>query len=79
MAPIAMAALPTMLSGCLFIGLYGVGAVSAMTVFAGVAGVWLSRVTRSRRLFAALTLTTAVFSVAFGVSSSWPANVQLLR
>jgi len=79
MAAIAMAALPTMLSGCLFLGLYGVGAMSAMAVCAGVAGVWLSRITRSRCLFAALTLATGVFSVGFGVSSSWPAIVQLLK
>jgi hypothetical protein len=79
MAAIAMAALPIMLSGCLFLGLYGVGAMSAMATFAGVAGVSLSRLTRNPRLFAGLTFAGGVFSVALGVSSSWPAVSHLLR
>jgi hypothetical protein len=79
MAAMAMAALPTMLSGCIFLGLYGVGAMSAMTVFAGVAGASLSRVTCSRRVISGLTLATGVFSVAFGLVASWPAVGQLLK
>jgi len=75
---LVMAELPTMPARLLFMALFGVGSIAAMSVVSGLAGVPLARLGRRPALARAVFATAGAASAALGVTWGWIAVARML-
>ncbi|HEY8038787.1 MAG TPA: hypothetical protein VIF15_03305 [Polyangiaceae bacterium] len=73
LAAIVLSRMPSPLAGLVYMAVYGGGAMLGMAMLAGVAGVPLARLARTRRGIPVLLGTTGALSLLLGVAWGWAA------
>lgn len=77
LAALVLPKLPSATQGLLYLALYGFGATLGMAMLAGLAGVPLARIVRSRRGMPILLGLSGAFSLIFGVVWGLPIVLRL--
>ena len=73
LAALVMPGMPSALAGILFMALYGGGAALGMALLAGVAGLPMASLVRTRRGVPLLLGATGALSLVFGLAWGWTA------
>jgi hypothetical protein len=74
---LALASMPSVLTGIVYMIVFGIGSVFGMALLAGIGGLPLRRLQRAPALRAALGALAGVMSVVLGVMWGWPLITRL--
>jgi hypothetical protein len=74
---LALASMPTLGSGLVYMALFGLGSIAGMALLTGLAGLPLRALSQRRALTIALNAAAGAIALGLGVMWGWPLLLRL--